>query len=73
MGLVAPRHVGSSLTRDQTRVPCIGRWILNHCATGEVPDFIFLIVLILGKFYNFLGKIMNHILYITAVVAVDLC
>ena len=22
---VAPRHVGSSQTRDRTRVPCIGR------------------------------------------------
>ena len=34
-GLVALRHVGSSRTRDQTRVPYIGRWILNHCATRE--------------------------------------
>ena len=38
-GLVAPQHVGSSQTRAQTRVPCIGRWILNHCATREVPSF----------------------------------
>ena len=29
-GLVAPRHGGSSRTRDRTCVPCIGRWILNH-------------------------------------------
>ena len=36
-GLVAPRHVGSSQTRTRTRVPCIGRRILNHCATREVP------------------------------------
>ena len=34
-GLVAPRHVGSSGTRAQTRVSCIGRQILNHCATRE--------------------------------------
>ena len=34
-GLVAPRHVGSSRTRARTRVPCIGRQMLNHCATGE--------------------------------------
>ena len=34
-GLVAPRHVGSSQIRAQTRVPCIGRQILNHCATRE--------------------------------------
>ena len=35
-GLVAPRHVGSSQTRAQTHVPCIGRRILNHCTTREV-------------------------------------
>ena len=35
-GLVAPWHVGSSRTRDQTNAPCIGRRILNHCATREV-------------------------------------
>ena len=35
MGLVAPWHVGSSQTRAQTHVPCIGRRILNHCATRE--------------------------------------
>ena len=34
-GLVAPRHVGSSQTRTRTRVPCIGRQTLNHCATRE--------------------------------------
>ena len=35
MGLVAPRHVGSSQTRARTHVSCIGRQILNHCATRE--------------------------------------
>ena len=34
-GLVALRHVGSSQTRARTRVSCIGRQILNHCATRE--------------------------------------
>ena len=34
-GLVAPWHVGSSWTRTRTHVCCIGRWILNHCATRE--------------------------------------
>ena len=37
-GLVAPRHVGSSQTRAQTHVPCIGRHIPNHCATREAPS-----------------------------------
>ena len=37
-GFVALRHVGSSRTRARTHVPCIGRWILNHCATREVPS-----------------------------------
>ena len=41
-GLVAPWHVGSSQTRARTRVPCIGRQILNHCATREAPIFQFL-------------------------------
>ena len=34
-GPAAPRHVGSSQTRARTRVPCISRQILNHCATRE--------------------------------------
>ena len=38
IGLVAPRYVGSSWTRAQTRVPCIGRQILNHCASREAPS-----------------------------------
>ena len=41
-GLVAPWHVGSSRARAQTRVPCIGRQILNHCPTREVPKSHFL-------------------------------
>ena len=41
MGLVAPRHVGSSWTRAGTRNPCIGRRILNHCATrGALPLYL---------------------------------
>ena len=30
-----------SLTRDWTLIPCIGRWILNHWITGEVPYNLF--------------------------------
>ena len=41
-GPVAPRHMGSSQTRARTRVPCIGRQTLNHCATREAPDLTFL-------------------------------
>ena len=37
MGLVAPKHVESSWTKDLTRVPRIGRQILNHWTTREVP------------------------------------
>ena len=40
-GPVAPWHVGSSQTRARTRVPCIGRQILNHCATREAPSLHF--------------------------------
>ena len=47
-GLVALQHVGSSWTRARTRVPCIGRRILNHCATREVPP-LFLIWVLTNK------------------------
>ena len=40
-GPVAPRHAGSSQTRARTRVPCIGRQTLNHCATREALNVIF--------------------------------
>ena len=40
-GPAAPCHVGSSQTRARTRVPCIGRQILNHCATREAPMLLF--------------------------------
>ena len=35
MGLVVPWNVGSSPTRDWTRVPCIDSQILNHWTTRE--------------------------------------
>ena len=38
-GLVALQQVESSQTRDRTRVPCIGRRILNHQTTREVLYF----------------------------------
>ena len=37
----APLHVGSSQTRARTRVLCIGRRILNRCATREAPSNVF--------------------------------
>ena len=36
VGLVAPRYVKSSWTRNQTHVPCTGGWMLIHRATREV-------------------------------------
>ena len=44
-GPVAPRHVGSSQTRARTRVPCISRQILNHCATREAPGLLYFYVI----------------------------
>ena len=31
----APRHMGSSRTRDQTSMPCIATWIRIHWITRE--------------------------------------
>ena len=39
-GSAAPRHVGSSPTRDRTRVSCTGRRILYHRVSREVLEFI---------------------------------
>ena len=36
-GLVAPWHVGSSQTEDQTCVPCVGRRTPTNWTTREVP------------------------------------
>ena len=43
MDFVAPRHRESSQTRGGAHVPCIGRWILNHCTTREVLFFFFIL------------------------------
>ena len=51
LGLVAPRHVGSSQTRTRTRVPCIGRQILNHCATREAPQVYFFKLTFITAFF----------------------
>ena len=37
----APRHMGSSQTRDRTHLPCTGRRLHTHCATREVPCVFF--------------------------------
>ena len=42
-------HVASSRTGAQTRVPCIGRQTLNHCATKEALHFFKAIVLVTMK------------------------
>ena len=71
-GLVTPQHVGSSRTRDQTHVPCIGRRILNHCATREgkplkVMFYVSILFLVLSqklnlKFVTVWCRIITHIL-----------
>ena len=43
-GPAAPQHVGSSRTGARTRVPCIGRRTLNHCATREALNSVFYMV-----------------------------
>ena len=57
-GLVAPGHVGSSQTRARTHVPCIGRQILNHCATREAQLIYFLIFIYL---FGCVGSLLQHV------------
>ena len=40
-GLSCSEACGIFLDQAQTRVPCIGRRILNHCATREAPEFLY--------------------------------
>ena len=40
-GFIAPRHVGSSHTRDRTCVLSISRQSLNHWTTREIPQLHF--------------------------------
>ena len=43
MGLVAPHHMGPCFPNQEwTRVPCIGRQVLSHWTTREVPHHQFL-------------------------------
>ena len=41
-GLSCPLHIGPSRTRNGTCVPWIGRWILKHLTTREIPSFNFM-------------------------------
>ena len=56
-GFICPAAWGnlSSLTRNQTHIPCLGRWNLNHWTLREVPVFllIFLKVQLWAKLYPF--------------------
>ena len=40
MGLVGPKHGESTQTRDQTCVPSVDRWILNHWTTRKVLNIL---------------------------------
>ena len=50
MGFVPLQHVGSSRIRDQTCVPCIGRWILIHCTTREALQERIFLLLVFSSF-----------------------
>ena len=49
--------MGSSQTRARTRVPCIGRQILNHCATREAQgDVLKHLILFLNNNFGYFVK-----------------
>ena len=37
--------INNSSIRDRTHVPCVGRWILNHWTTREVPENLFIFLM----------------------------
>ena len=61
-GLVAPQHVGSSQTRDRTRVCCIDRQILYHWATREALFFSIYVPTILK--YTYPQVVLDSILFL---------
>ena len=61
MGPAAPRHVGSSQTRARTHLPCIGRQTLNHCATREVRQASF--YMLISHTCIFLCEVVVHIFF----------
>ena len=54
--LVAWWHVGSSWTRDQTGVPCIARWTLNHWTTREAQEWEFW-----GQWWQHFDQVQAHL------------
>ena len=61
IGWLSSRHVGSSCTRDQTCVPCIGRQIPNHWTTREIltETFCLLAYILLLFYWQIWGKCEN--------------
>ena len=53
-GLSCSAACGSSWTRAQTRVPCIGRRILNHCASREAPPCLIYLFIYLFNLFIYL-------------------
>ena len=54
--LVALWHVESSWARDRIGIPFIGRWILKHRTTKEIPNIVFLYVAILLSQHHLLKR-----------------
>ena len=52
----------SSLTRDESRIPCIVRQILYHCTTREVPCFVIIILLSTLRLRDFF--LLNKLIYL---------
>ena len=69
-GLAALRHVGSSRSRARICVSCIGRRILNHCATREAPreSFISFFFLLLCQRWVLISTEFHLILFNCVVV-----
>ena len=50
-----PGALGSSWSRDQTFVSCVGRWILIHCTTTEV------LTLFYFSIYGWIGATLTQV------------
>ena len=59
MGLVALQHMESSQTRNQARVPYIGRWILNPWTTRESWVYFEIVIFLLFPAQNRRGFFLD--------------
>ena len=67
LGCLLVCGIFSSSTRDQTHIPCTGRWILNNWITREVPSLRILSILLIFSKNQFLVWLISCIVLLFSI------